>query len=187
MSKAIFVGGVLMLIEEPPSFSTATSICNPGAGNPPCDPHRALRFPRKVVGSLKITRFAGRPINLMKLSPPKRSNQAPRETVVPIGTLVVTVTADRVPAAADYVLDLPLPAQLVPHQLDAQAAGRSENRLTGVFPVPLHVVALTLKSAARRRQPSKFVSLGVALEKVAQMRNWQRAIESPGHGLGPFE
>ena len=46
------------------------SICNPGAENPPCDPHRPVRFPRKVVGSLKITRFAGRPMYLMKLSPP---------------------------------------------------------------------------------------------------------------------
>jgi hypothetical protein len=45
------------------------------AGNPPLRPHRPVRFPRKVVGSLKITRFAGRPINLMKLSPLKRLNR----------------------------------------------------------------------------------------------------------------
>ena len=83
----------------------------------------------------------------------EETKQTPRQTVVPIGTLVVTVTADRVPAAADYVLDLPLAAPLVPHPLDAQAAGRSENRLTGVSPVPLRVLALALKSAARRRPP----------------------------------
>lgn len=162
------------------------SNCNPGVGNPPCDPHPTVRVPRKVSGSLKITRFPGRPIHLKALAA-EETKQTPRETVVPIGTFVVTVTADRVPAAADDVLHLPLAAPLVPHPHDAQAAGRSEHSLTGVSQVPLRAVALTLKSAAGRRPPSKFGSLGVAFEKVAQMRNWQRMIESPGHGLGPLE
>ena len=44
-------------------------------GNPPCDPHPAVRFLRKVCGALKITRLAGRPKSLMKLSSPKRLNR----------------------------------------------------------------------------------------------------------------
>jgi hypothetical protein len=49
----------------------------------------------------------------------KEIEQALRETVVSIGAFVVSVTADREPAAADYVLDLPFVRFVVPHQLDA--------------------------------------------------------------------